>query len=68
MVNSYHKAALSYAKAVCLVVMQCVGTQQTEYELCHQQKELPNDQFPVYAVICAVFYVCYMKSSVNRGN
>ncbi len=24
--------------------------------------------FVVYAVICAVFYVCYMKSSANRGN
>ncbi len=24
--------------------------------------------FAVYAVICTVFYVCYMKSSIKKGN
>nr|PME13733.1 hypothetical protein BCV43_18120 [Vibrio cyclitrophicus] len=63
-VNSYHKAALSYVKAVCLMGMQSVGTQPTEYELCHQQKELPNDQFRrLCRYLCGVLCLLYEKFS-----
>lgn len=61
-VNSYHKAALSYVTAVCLMGMQCVGTQQTEYELCHQKKEWPNDQFRrLCRYLCGVLCLLYEK-------